>query len=119
MNVRIHEVQGEQVAEMLSDGIVVRSSRDAMEIIGEMLSRGLKQLILNERNVSPEFFQLKTGFAGEVLQKLTDHRIKVAFVGQFESYRSKSLQAFITESNRGNQICFTNSLEAALERMRG
>ena len=117
MNVRIHDVQGKQVAEMLSDGIVVRSSRDALDLIGQMLSRGIRQLILHERNVSPEFFQLKTGLAGEVLQKLTNNQIRVAFVGRFENYRSKSLQAFITESNRGNQVCFTKSLESALERI--
>ena len=119
MNVKIHDVRGEQVAEMLSDGIVVRSSRDVLDIVGEMLSRGLKRLILNERNVSPEFFQLKTGLAGDILQKLTNYRIKIALVGQFTSSRGKSLQAFIAESNRGGEICFTDSLEAALELMGG
>jgi hypothetical protein len=117
MNVRIHEVQGKKVAEMLSDGIIIRNTRDAVDLIGQMLSRGLKQLILHERNVAPEFFQLGTGIAGEVLQKLTNYQIKVAFVGQFDGFKSKSLQAFIVESNRGNQVCFTNGLDSALERM--
>jgi len=117
MNVRIHEVQGKKIAEMLSDGIILRSSRDATGLIEDMLSRGLTQLILHERNVAPEFFQLGTGIAGEVLQKLTNYQIKVALVGQFDNYKSKSLRAFIAESNRGNQIYFTNGLESALERM--
>ena len=117
MNVRIHEVQGKKVAEMLSEGIIIRSSRDAMDLVGEMLSRGLSQLILHERNIAPEFFQLGTGIAGEVLQKLANYQIKVALVGQFDGYKSKNLQAFIVESNRGNQVFFTSGIESALERM--
>jgi hypothetical protein len=117
MNIRMHDVRGRQIAEMLSDGIVIRSSRDGIDLIAEMMSHGLTKLILHERNVAPEFFQLQTGIAGEVLQKLTNYKIRVAFVGQFANYKSKSLQAFISESNRGNQVFFTESLEIALERM--
>ena len=117
MNVRIHEVQGKRIAEMLSDGIVIRTSRDGLGIVGEMLSRGLKGLILYEKNVAPEFLQLQTGIAGEVLQKLATYDMRVGFVGNFEDHKSKSLQAFITESNQGNQVCFTKSLESALEKL--
>ena len=117
MNVRIHEVHGKKIAEVLSDGIIIRTSRDAADFIGEMQSRGLKQLILYEKNVAPEFFQLTNGIAADVLQKLANCQIKVAFVGQFNSRKNRSLEAFILESNRGDQAYFTNELDFALERM--
>lgn len=117
MNVKIHEVQGKRIAEMLSDGIVIRTSRDAMDIISELLSRGLKELILYEKNVAPEFLQLRTGIAGEVLQMLANNHMSVGFVEHPESHRSKSLQAFTLESSHGNQMCFAGSLESVLERM--
>ncbi len=88
-----------------------------MDIISDMLSRKLSALVLHEKNLAPEFFQLKTGIAGEILQKLTNYRIRVAFIGDFKSYKSKSLRAFIAESNSGNQVFFADSLESALKRM--
>jgi hypothetical protein len=117
MNVRIHEVRGVKVAEMLSAGVVIRTSRDAADIVGQMMSAGLEKLILHEKNVAPEFWQLGTGLAGEVLQKFVNYRIRVAFVGSFEKQKSKSLQAFIAESNRGSQVAFTGTVDSALERI--
>jgi hypothetical protein len=117
MNVRIHEVCGTRVAEMLSAGVVIRTSRDAADIVGELMSAGLEKLILHERNVAPEFWQLGTGLAGEVLQKFANYRIRTAFVGSFDTQKSKSLQAFIAESNRGSQVGFTGTVESALQRI--
>lgn len=117
MKIIIHQFHGRQIAEIQSDGIIMRNLRDAMGVVGEILSRGVKELILHERNVAPEFFQLRTGIAGELLQKLTNHQIRVAFVGDFGSDKSKSMRAFIAESNSGNQVSFAGSLESALERL--
>jgi hypothetical protein len=114
MNIKIHEVGGTRVAEMLSAGVIIRTSRDAADIVGELMSAGLERLILYERNVAPEFWQLGTGLAGEVLQKFTNYRIRTVFVGSFEKLKSASLQAFIAESNRGNQTGFTGTVESAL-----
>ena len=55
MNVFVHDINGTQVAEMQSEGIVIRSARDAAEIAKELLSRGINKLILHGRNLSPEF----------------------------------------------------------------
>ncbi|CAM3258438.1 DUF4180 domain-containing protein [Deinococcus saxicola] len=40
----------------------------------------LDGLILSEADLSPEFFKLKTGLAGEAFQKFTNYRIRVALV---------------------------------------
>jgi hypothetical protein len=117
MNVKIHDMRGTRVAEMVSAGVVIRTPRDAADIVGEMMSAGLEKLILHERNVAPEFWRLETGLAGDVLQKISNCRIRVVFVGDFQKQKSKSLQAFIAESNRGNQVGFTETVESAMEKM--
>jgi len=48
-----------------------------------------------------------------------NYRMKLAIVGDFSRYTSKSLQDFIRESNRGNQVFFTDTVEAALRRLQG
>lgn len=37
-------------------------------------------LILDEKDLSPDFFDLRTGLAGEVLQKFTNYRARLAIV---------------------------------------
>lgn len=37
-------------------------------------------LLLDESQIAPEFFDLRTGFAGEVLQKFTNYRALLAIV---------------------------------------
>ena len=42
---------------------------------------------------------------------------KVAIVGDFEIYSSKSLRDFIYESNRGSQVFFLSTEEAAVKKL--
>ena len=37
-------------------------------------------LVLDEKNLSPDFFDLKTGLAGQVLQKFVNYRTKLAVI---------------------------------------
>jgi hypothetical protein len=41
---------------------------------------GLDGLILTEADLGPDFFQLRSGLAGEVFQKFTHSRVRVALV---------------------------------------
>ena len=68
-------------------------------------------LIIYKESLNDDFFDLKTGFAGEVLQKFSNYKMKLAIIGDFSLYRSRSLNDFINESNRGNTIFFVSSLE--------
>jgi hypothetical protein len=114
MKTIIHQFNERQIAEIQSDGIIIRKWRDVIDIISQMISRKVDALILHEKNLAPEFFQLKTGIAGEILQKLANSEIRVAFVGDFDSYKSKGLKAFIVESNLGNQVNFSANLQSAI-----
>jgi hypothetical protein len=57
---------------------------------------------------------LRTGKAGEILQKFSNYRVQLAIVGDYSKYNSKSLTDFIYESNKGRNINFVNSMEEAL-----
>lgn len=72
-------------------------------------------IIIRESNLNPEFFDLKTGFAGEVLQKFSIYNQHLVIIGDFSKYKSHSLQAFIRESNRQGRILFAEKFETAVE----
>ena len=60
---------------------------------------------------------MKTRLAGEILQKFINYRMKLAIVGDFSMYSSKSLQEFIYESNKGKAIFFMFNEKEAVEKL--
>lgn len=59
-------------------GLSLHGLDDIHTLIGA--AYGLDGLILTEADLSPEFFDLKTGLAGEAFQKFTNYRLRVALV---------------------------------------
>jgi Domain of unknown function (DUF4180) len=59
------------------NGISIRSREDVNEAVGASLGR---RLILSENDLGPDFFNLQTGLAGELIQKFVNYRVRVAIV---------------------------------------
>ena len=59
-------------------GIAIRSIEDIAEALGACL--GTAGLILTEDDLAQEFFELRSGLAGELFQKFINYRIPVAIV---------------------------------------
>ncbi len=116
MILTIHTIVDQPVAEFTSEGLIVARERDAITLLEELYGSGATKIILHRENLAPAFFDLSSRLAGEILQKLTQYGIAVAIVGDFSQEPSKALQAFIYESNRGNQVYFTPSVAEALQK---
>ena len=97
--------------------IVINSIDDTLDLIAEAGEMDSGKIILYENQMHPDFFDLKTKLAGEILQKFSNYRMHLAIIGDFSKYKSKSLQDFIRECNRGNRIYFLESQEAALVKL--
>ncbi|MDP4224059.1 MAG: DUF4180 domain-containing protein [Bacteroidota bacterium] len=102
------------IAEVMPDSGLISGPDDILDLIVEARSNGSDFLILHKENLHYDFFDLKTGVAGEILQKFSNYRMKLAIIGDFSAYTSKSLLAFISESNRGGVIRFVASLNEVL-----
>ncbi|HEV2665802.1 MAG TPA: DUF4180 domain-containing protein, partial [Blastocatellia bacterium] len=59
-------------------GIYIRSFRDISDAILGCI--GADGLVLTEDDLPKEFFDLRTGWAGELFQKATNYRLRVAIV---------------------------------------
>jgi hypothetical protein len=119
MKIQVHEVDGKQIAEIISDGIVIASAEDGIDLVGNLSYSGYEHAIVHARNLTPEFFDLSTRLAGEVLQKFTTYRVRLAIVGDFTNVESKSLRDFIYESNKSTQVNFVASVDEAIRRVKG
>lgn len=111
----IHKNNNNMIAEIAGDEIIINNLQDALDMIANISYNEINRIIIKEKNIVPDFFKLSTGLAGDVLQKCVNYNIKMAIVGSFENHKSKSLNAFIIECNRGKQFFFVNNTEKAKE----
>jgi hypothetical protein len=77
---------------------------------------GCDRLIVYKESLDEKFFDLKTGFAGEILQKFSNYKMKLAIIGDFSEYvsKSKSFHDFVYESNKGNRVFFKETPEEGM-----
>ncbi|MFP7655132.1 DUF4180 domain-containing protein [Chryseobacterium proteolyticum] len=116
MELKAHQVNGIKVAEVISDNHVIKSAQDGIDLLGNAYYQGFDKVIIYEKNITPEFFDLKTKIAGDILQKFSNYRMGLAIIGDFSQYESKSMKDFIFESNKTRHINFVETLKEALEK---
>lgn len=119
MTVQLHEENGIRIAEVVSDELLISSLQEGLDILADVYYQDVDRMILHAKNIIPVFFDLKTGVAGEILQKFSNYRMRLAIIGDFSQYPAESVTAFITESNRHGRISFVGSLEEAKVRLGG
>jgi hypothetical protein len=118
MIIKYHKTKGNSIiAVLIDDKFIINEIQDALDLMGNLGSSDCNKIIIQEQNLHKDFFDLKTRFAGEILQKFSNYGVKLAVIGDFSKYKSKSLLDFIRECNRGNMIYFLDNLESALTRL--
>jgi uncharacterized protein DUF4180 len=108
---KFYELQGVRVLELLADESKLQTYNDAVELIGKSFENRATLIVIPIECLDDEFFQLKTRIAGELIQKFVQYRLRLAIVGDISGFlaESSALRAFVTESNRGNDVWFLAS----------
>jgi len=117
MKIETHKVDGIRIAEVISDDLIIGNVQDGLDLLGNLYYDGFDGIIIHAKNITPDFFDLRTGMAGEILQKYSNYRMRLAVVGDFSKYSSTNMKAFISESNKLGQINFVASVSDALKRL--
>lgn len=109
-----------QIAQIISDEIIIKDEQSAVDLIATvMYAEGVNNIIINKSSIIEDFFNLKTSIAGGILQKFINYQMRLAIVGDFSIYSSKSLKDFIYESNKGDNIYFVDTVEQAIQKLSG
>ena len=69
--------------------------------------------MLHAANLTDDFYRLKTGLAGDILQKFSTYRIRVAAVLTPELVSQSRFREMVLEANRGSQFHVFYKLEEA------
>jgi pyruvate/2-oxoacid:ferredoxin oxidoreductase alpha subunit len=112
MDDAVVELQGVPVLVCAEDGEPIASTQDALDVIGAAFSRA-DVVAVPVRRLDDQFFALRTGLAGEVMQKFTNYRLRLVVVGDISALvaDSPALRDLVFESNRGRQVWFVADLD--------
>ncbi|MEU4379983.1 DUF4180 domain-containing protein [Micromonospora echinofusca] len=109
----IQERAGVPVLVCDPDGPPVTTEQDALDLIGAAFL-GAQLVAVPASRLDPSFFALGTRFAGEIMQKFVNYRIRLVVVGDIAAHlaASSALRALVHESNRSGHVWFVPDLDA-------
>ncbi|MCB1672307.1 MAG: DUF4180 domain-containing protein [Gammaproteobacteria bacterium] len=86
-----------------------------LDEVGDILSRSLAQngLVLQEREIAPEFFDLRTRIAGELFQKIVNYGSHLAIVVTDPRHYGARFSELVYEHQRHPNIRFFETLDGA------
>jgi hypothetical protein len=113
--IEYHNGKSGIIAEVVQDSVKKANTDEILQLMVDAgYTHFAQRMIIHKESLPQEFFDLKSGIAGEILQKFSNYRMKLAIVGDFSEIKSKSLRDFIRESNERKIISFVSSVREAL-----
>lgn len=85
-----------------------------MGVVATCFEQSTQALLMDRPSLPSEFFDLRTGVTGELVQKLTQYGIRLACVVPDLGDQPERFQEFAREANRGSRVRFFESRGAAV-----
>jgi len=104
MNYQVIQISDQSYLECLPGQQQIVSGREALYLVVACGENNTNKLILHVENFTSDFYNLRTGVPGEILQKFSPYRIKVAAVLSPELVNQGRFREMVLEANRGNQF---------------
>ena len=92
-------------------GLSIRSFSDISDALGACV--GSAGLVLTENDLAQEFFDLRSGLAGELFQKFTNYRLRVAIVLPDPGTYGERFSELAYEHTSHNMLRFVRSKDEA------
>uniref|UniRef100_UPI0036DBB78A DUF4180 domain-containing protein n=1 Tax=Priestia megaterium TaxID=1404 RepID=UPI0036DBB78A len=109
----MQERNGVQVLMCDPAGPRVTTMQDGLDLIGSVYL-GAEVVAVPAERLDGQFFSLGTRFAGEIMQKFVNYRVRLAVIGDISRHleASSALRALVHESNLSNHVWFLPDNEA-------
>ena len=110
------EKNGIACAVVNSNEIVITDAQSALDVLmSAKYDICTKNIVVDKKLITEDFFILSKGLAGEILQKYVNYGGRIAIYGDYSHYTSKPLKDFIYESNKGKDVFFVTTRDEAVE----
>jgi hypothetical protein len=116
---RTDELSGIRVLHLDAEGDPISTPDDAADLVGSAWSHRATMVAIPLARLDPKFFNLRSGVAGEITQKLVNYRLQLAVLGDLSPQLEKSsaLRDWVRESNAGDHIWFLDDALALEDKL--
>jgi hypothetical protein len=97
----LRETSGARYLEGTPKQPLIRRPEDVIAVLEACFAGGARRLLLYPENLSLRFFDLKSGEAGEILQKLRNYHIQLAIVSTPTLQLSQRFAELLADEQRG------------------
>jgi Domain of unknown function (DUF4180) len=121
MTPKLIERAGHRMLIVDAAGAPIASAADATALMEQVFEQHASVVVVPAERLAPAFFSLRSGVAGEILQKFVNYSIKFAVIGDISAHTagSRALRDLVRESNRGTSAMFLPDVEALAEKLSG
>lgn len=104
MNYKVIEKGTAKYIEVISAQSPLSSEQDAVDLIALCKENDLDLLLLHSQALSEDFFKLRTGVAGQMIQKWITYHLKTAAVIPNELVNQGRFKEMALETNKSNHF---------------
>lgn len=113
MQFKVVEKADGRYIECISAESPLGTEQDALDLVAICSENDIGHLIIHAEALSDDFFKLKTGVAGQMLQKFINYQVKTAVILTNEQIIKGKFKEMLTESNKRNDFRVFNSIREA------
>jgi hypothetical protein len=116
IELRLVEEAGVRIVEGQPNETFMSNVDDSNRVVEECSSSGVDAVLLYKDNLTDTFFDLRTGQAGAILQKLRNYRIRLAVVCRPDSLELTSrFREMLAEEEKGRYFGLFETRRSATE----
>ncbi|MGG7179407.1 DUF4180 domain-containing protein [Clostridium paraputrificum] len=104
MKYRIVEKDNKKYIMYEGDKKKISTENDVIDIVSTSFEHDTGLIIINSKALSEDFFNLRTGLAGVMLQKFINYHIKFVILLDNKEDLSLRFKELVGEANRGNEF---------------
>lgn len=104
MNYKIVEDGTKKYIEFISAQTPLSTEQDAVDLVALCKENDTYLLMLHSHALSEDFFKLRTGVAGKMIQKFINYYVKTAAVIPMELVNNGKFKEMVLESNKSNHF---------------
>jgi PadR family transcriptional regulator AphA len=93
----------------------IAHEQDVLDLLACCGDIDSNRVLISEEHLHPDFFDLKTGLAGAVLQKFANYYVKAAIVLNLAGVSSSRFRELVYECNKGEEVRFFDDVRQAEE----
>ena len=104
MDLRIVDFDGHKIVEGQPGQPLLTAPNDIIDILGTCFEHHTRSVLLYAENLTPNFFDLSSGEAGAILQKLRNYHIKLAIVAPPDLHQSTLFPDMLREESQSGYL---------------